>query len=261
MSNKSVIKRNFSKNACYYDRHSGIQVECARRLIDSIKGEIFYNILEIGCGTGVYTRLLYEEYENARITAVDISGAMVEEARKRIRHNTPCFAVADVEHMELEQKFDLITSNACLQWLEHPERTFSRLAQALSDSGVMCFSSYGPETFVEFEMVLREMFGQNQWLSSRSFLSKEILTDMVGRHFDSFDIHEEYFKVDFTSLYEFLQDIKRSGARGYGLAGNVYLGRGLIKRLEKLYIERFGGIVATHHVYFCKAAKSKGLYE
>jgi len=260
MSDKGVIKQNFSKNACYYDRHSGIQGECARRLIDSIKGEKFYNILEIGCGTGIYTQLLCEEHEDARITAVDISREMLEEARKRLWDKSPRFIVADVEHLELEQKFDLVTSNASLQWLERPDRTFGRLARSLSDNGVMCFSIYGPETFVEFETVLRELFGKDQWLSSAGFLSNNILKDTVGRHFDSFDIHEESFKVDFSSLLEFLQDIKRSGARGYGLAGEIYLGKGMIKRMEELYIERFGGIAATHHVYFCKAGKLKGLY-
>ncbi len=260
MSHKDIIKRNFSKNARYYDRHSGIQAECAKRLIDSILGEKFYNILEIGCGTGTYTRLLCEEYENARITAVDISLEMVEKARKRLKDRPPCFVVADAEHLELDQKFDLITSNASLQWLEHPDGTFSRLARSLSDNGVLCFSIYGPETFVEFEAVLREFFGKDRWLSSAGFLSDNILKNSVGRHFDNFDIQEESFNVNFPSLLEFLQDIKRSGARGYGLAGDIYLGKGMIKRLEEIYIGKFGGISATHHIYFCKALKTKGLY-
>ncbi|MCK4851740.1 MAG: methyltransferase domain-containing protein [Candidatus Omnitrophica bacterium] len=258
---KDLITRNFSRNAPHYDRHSGIQAGCARRLMELIRGERFHRVLEIGCGTGIYTRLLREEYPDAEITAVDISEAMVNTAGEKLRGMGLRLMVADGEHLPLGRGFDLITSNASFQWFEDPDAGIRRFSRALSpERGVMCFSQYGPETFTEFENILSESLGKEQWLSSRGFITGDMLKDIMERYFDILDFREEHFEASFTSLLDFLRDMNRSGARGRGLNGKARLGKRLIEDLERTYLDRFGGIIATHHVYFCKARRAGGAH-
>ena len=52
---KCVIKRNFARGARHYDKHSSVQKECAEKLLELVGEGSRSRILEIGCGTGVYT--------------------------------------------------------------------------------------------------------------------------------------------------------------------------------------------------------------
>ena len=56
-----------------------------------------------------------------------------------------------------------------------------------------------------------------------------------------------------VKLWDFVKDVKHSGTRGEGLGSSTFLGKYAIREMERTYIEKFGSIVATHHVYFCKA--------
>ena len=110
---KSVIQDNFSRNACSYDNHSSVQAGCAERLSalvsDLAPGG---DILEIGCGTGIFTSKLAGLYRDARITAMDISEEMVNIARRKVPGGNIRFVTTDGGKISAEEKFDLIVSNA-----------------------------------------------------------------------------------------------------------------------------------------------------
>ena len=110
---------------------------------------------------------------------------------------------------------------------------------------------YGPETFREFKEVLGLHLGPRQWLTSSRFAEKDRVEFILGKYFRNFELYEENYSVDFFSIWDFLQNIKKSGSRGDGLGG-VFLGKYTIKEMEKTYVEKFGSVRATHHVYFCR---------
>ena len=119
----------------------------------------------------------------------------------------------------------------------------------------MYFSIYGPETFYEFQEVLEAYFGESSWLSSSKFVAQEILQRIFEEHFNVLEFREKVYKARFPSLLDFLRDIKFSGTSGEGLDGRVYLGKETLKDLEKIYMEKFDGINATHQVFFCGLKK------
>ena len=248
---KKVIKNNFSKSAVTYEDHSAVQKRCAERLIDLIDLDYFPRILEIGCGTGVYTRLLEERYPDAEITSIDISEDMINVAKEKTKSDRVRFEVSDGEHFKGEKKFDLITSNASFQWFENLDRAFSSFAGNLSHEGVLCFSMYGPQTFREFKEVLGEHLGPRQWLSSSRFVEKDHVEGVLSNYFKRFELQEENYNVDFFSIWDFLHNIKKSGARGEGLGG-AFVGKYALREMERTYIEKFGAVTATHHIYFCR---------
>ena len=251
---KRTIKRNFSKSALTYDDHAAVQRKCADVLLGLVKGGNFQRILEVGCGTGTYTQLLSDECREAKITAVDISKEMIDVAKKKVMGKNISFVVDDGEYLPINgSKLDLITSNAVFQWFEDLRGTLKTFSEALDKKGMLCFSMYGPETFKEFEEVLGMHFGERRRLSSSRFASKKDLEKVLKGHFRKFELWEEFYNVDFVSLWDFMQAIKQSGARGYGLGDGIFLGKQIIKGLEKTYIEKYKGVIATHHVYFCKA--------
>ena len=73
--------------------------------------------LDIGCGTGEFSRLLAKRFE--RVVAIDLSPNMIEVAKQRSKQFSNIdFQVADVLHWEFpSEKFDVIFSIATLHHL------------------------------------------------------------------------------------------------------------------------------------------------
>lgn len=124
---KEKIKEGFSKVALTYDSYAQVQREAGQILIEKIKNKKFYNILEIGCGTGIYTLLLSEYFPDAKIFAIDFSPKMLQVASKKIKSKNIKFLLLDGENIgeflhksfdsaSTKAGFDLITSNSVFQW-------------------------------------------------------------------------------------------------------------------------------------------------
>ncbi len=92
--------------------------------------------LDIGCGTGAFSRLLATHSE--RVLALDLSPNMIGLARERsARFPNIDFRVADVTAMELPAgKFDCIATIATLHHLP-AEEVLSKLKRALRPGGVL----------------------------------------------------------------------------------------------------------------------------
>ncbi|MFH1846047.1 MAG: malonyl-ACP O-methyltransferase BioC [Candidatus Omnitrophota bacterium] len=249
---KDIVNANFSKSAVSYDYHATVQKKCGQMLIEEIGDRPFRRILEIGCGTGTYTQMLKNTYKDAFITAVDISDDMINVAKNKFFDEQISFLSNDGEQLKFKDRFDLITSNASLQWFEDLGGTFEFFNDILAENGMVCFSMYGPETFRELKEVLSVHYGARKWLTSSRFISLERTKSFLERHFGSFELKEEHLEVEFLSLWDFLSNIKHSGTRGQGLGKSFFLGKYAIREMERTYIEKFGGITATHHVFFCK---------
>ncbi|HEX9205991.1 MAG TPA: methyltransferase domain-containing protein, partial [Candidatus Deferrimicrobiaceae bacterium] len=105
MPDPAVLLR-FSASAARYDAHAHAQRLSARDLLAwtvasipaSFRGRRL-RILEPGCGTGLYTRMLLDAFPGASVVGVDISEAMVRVARRRIGDARVRFAVADAEEI------------------------------------------------------------------------------------------------------------------------------------------------------------------
>ncbi|HEY7729022.1 MAG TPA: methyltransferase domain-containing protein, partial [Candidatus Eisenbacteria bacterium] len=110
-----AVLRRFSANAARYDAHAHAQRLSARDLLAFTRRTLperfgpGRRILEPGCGTGLYTRMILDSFPGAAVFGVDISAAMVRLARTRIGEPRARFAVADAEEFA-SGSYDLVTS-------------------------------------------------------------------------------------------------------------------------------------------------------
>ena len=85
LKTSSSVSARFAAAAKTYDLVSGVQRAVAEKLSAFLPPpEATCTVLEIGCGTGLFTELLTKRFPLASIDAVDISGPMIDAARKRI---------------------------------------------------------------------------------------------------------------------------------------------------------------------------------
>ncbi|MEK7849849.1 MAG: malonyl-ACP O-methyltransferase BioC [Candidatus Omnitrophota bacterium] len=248
---KQAVIRNFSKAARTYDKYADIQKQAARELVSRIPENGFCNILEIGCGTGIYTRLLRERFPCASLKAVDISCEMVKVAKARLKDAKIAFIVADAEKALSGSAYDLITSNACFQWFEDLQKALLKYRDKLKSGGMLSFTVFGPKTFWELSEVFKTAFPDTR-LAAAQFDSQEKLNSLLEKDFKDVAIDEIRYCEKFDSLRDLLEKIKHTGTSGHG---NEFLGPKCFKDLEKVYQEKFGRIQATHQVFFCHCHK------
>ena len=60
----------------------------------------------------------------------------------------------------LEEKWDLIVSNATLQWFHRPVEGLSFARKALSSSGILLMSTFGADTFRELQVSFEKAYEQ-----------------------------------------------------------------------------------------------------
>lgn len=99
-------------------------------------------ILDIGCGPGNSTAELLKRFPNAQITGIDYSGAMIERAKNECpgAEFIVCDAGGDMSSLGT---FDLVFSNASLQWIPNHERLFNKIFPMLRRGGA--FASQIPQ--------------------------------------------------------------------------------------------------------------------
>ena len=244
------------KKARLYDKYANIQHEAANSLIkEENAGSAIVRVLEIGCGTGNYTRFLTEKFNRASIIAVDKSKNMVEAAKKKLEGKNLEFVVADAEKLEFGGGFDLITSNAAFQWFKDFERAMLNYKNALTENGVILFSIFGPATFWELGHSLKAVLGSHIKIDAADFLKKDEIEMTMKRYFRDVVVKEEAVKETFDSLAELLNKIRRTGDWGDAVKNTFLWKRDAFKKTEEIYKSNFGKIEASYQIFFCRGIK------
>jgi len=144
MTNQSKAKHDFNKLADSYDSWYGSAVG---QMCDRLEKKAFDNLignhnggkqlLEIGCGTGHWSRYFGEK--GFEVTGIDVSEEMIKTAnRKNIPH---ChFQVADAHSLSFfDNSFDIAVAITTLEFSENPEKIISEMARCVKPKGKLLF--------------------------------------------------------------------------------------------------------------------------
>lgn len=95
------------------------------------------SIIDIGCGPGNSTAVLAKKFPSAHIIGADNSKNMVEKAK--YQYPSLDFILFDAENdfPELKEKFDVVFSNACIQWVPNHRKLLTDMMSVLKDNGIM----------------------------------------------------------------------------------------------------------------------------
>lgn len=104
-------------------------------LIDRINPVEPKTIIDIGCGPGNSTQVLGRRWPKAEITGLDSSVAMIKKAKQDYPHQE--WIVADALTYASEIKYDIVFSNAAIQWISNHEDLLKRFYGMLSDDGLV----------------------------------------------------------------------------------------------------------------------------
>ncbi|MCD7803814.1 MAG: methyltransferase domain-containing protein [Oscillospiraceae bacterium] len=90
-------------------------------------------VLDIGCGPGNSTAVLKAVFPGARILGIDTSQDMIDKAKRA--YPDIDFDLGDAR--EIADEYDLLFSNACLQWIPDHKDFIPYLMSKLNDGGML----------------------------------------------------------------------------------------------------------------------------
>lgn len=218
MIDKSLVKKRFAKSLKTYDDNAIVQKQMAEKLIDLLPKKEFNSVLEIGCATGLLTKQIVSKLSFSTFNANDI----VAEAENYVKDIIPTtkFIYGDIEEINIEEKYDLIISNACLQWCSNIEETILKLKKSLNEGGILAVSIFGKDNLKE----LNEIFNIPTKTIDTTKLPKDTL------------VIEETINMFFDTPIDVLKHIKLTGANAIK---EMKLTKSILKDFEEKYYKKF----------------------
>ncbi len=239
------IVESFAARAGSYESHAGLQSAVAARLAGFLPELERPRVLELGCGTGLFSRHLVRRYRQGRFVMTDAAPAMIAECRRNL--SGPGAADISYEVMDAGQAsghagLDLIVSSMTLHWLADPVASLERLRGLLAPGGLLLYATLGPESFAEWRAGLASCGLEN------GLAEIQPLPGVAD---------EEKFTPD-TGTLSFLRRMKAVG----GLTprqGYHRLSPGALRRAIRATDSQFGGRVTWHIVYGAVSAPEASL--
>lgn len=265
--NVNNVRRAFSGATSSYDEHAELQREIGRRLLAHLEFTKINptNVLDIGCGTGFFTRLLAEKYKKAHIYATDISENMVCHTRAQHAKRLPWqrkyqHCVSDAISLPFKKaSFDLVTSNLAMQWVPEAQAMMQEMRRVLKPGGLILFSTFGRRTLTELKQTLAHINPEHA-SSVLPFADVMSLGNSLGEcavedHVTDTDL----FTLTYPNTLALMRELKGLGASAkaiQGRGGGLY-GRALLRDIESYYTESFqhedGRIHATFEALYAQA--------
>ncbi|WP_165087920.1 methyltransferase domain-containing protein [Neisseria yangbaofengii] len=144
---KQRIAARFAAATPHYDRHAEAQKIIHGELdkwLTLYAPEHVAQILEIGCGTGLFSRLLAQRFPQAKLVLNDLDAACAPDGQ----HNRPSeteYRFGDAEAIDLGSGYGIIASASALQWLAQPAVFVQRAAHMLVSDGLLLFNTFTPD--------------------------------------------------------------------------------------------------------------------
>lgn len=124
-------------NPNQYLKFQSCRIQPAIDLVSRIELESPKIIIDLGCGTGTSTGVLRAQWPNAKIIGIDSSSEMLEEAQRT--DSSVEWIQTDLNDWQPNRTYDLIFSNAALQWIKSVEGLLSLAIDSLSNNGAVAF--------------------------------------------------------------------------------------------------------------------------
>lgn len=173
-------------------------------------------VIDIGCGPGNSTSVLKSVFPNAKILGIDTSPDMINKAKKT--YPDIDFIVGDAR--DIQDKYDLIFSNACLQWIPDHKKFIPYLMSRLSAGGTLAVQipMNGEEPLFR---IIRDVVSESDYsfdlsqLIRQWTLNPDEYYEILSGCSSSFQIWETVYYHDLPNCEAMLEWVKGTHIRPY----------------------------------------------
>ncbi|WP_113661640.1 methyltransferase domain-containing protein [Pedobacter nanyangensis] len=170
--------------------------------------------IDLGCGTGEQTALLSEKFRNSSFTGIDSSAEMLAQS-KRFENERLHFRLGTIEQeVKLATRYDLVFSNAALQWVDQHELLFPKLVTLLHTGGQLAIQMPVQKENV-LNQILANLVGEEpyashleNWHRDSPVLSMDDYAQILFDHgLSNIQIFQKVYPIiaqDHDALYNFI---------------------------------------------------------
>lgn len=205
IADTDTVARRFHKASDSYDTHAIAQYSSAIKLAGLLGDRQLPDnpeVLEIGCGTGLFTREYARVIHPKKATFVDIT-------------TTGPFAIAPEEEYVVEdaerwierqeRAWDIIVSASAIQWFADIPRFLHLCSERLREDGVIAISTFLPGNMEELDAYRPAPLRYPRANELRNWLERD---------FEDVKVIEDEIRVEFKSVREMLMHLKHTGVGG-----------------------------------------------
>lgn len=193
---------NFYKKYDVYDKNAIVQRKTAEKLLKLSKEYFnkrnFESVYEIGCGTGIFTRMFLKNFKAEKIILNDIFDV------KKFLHDIDYtkFILKDMDREDFP-RVSLILSSSVFQW----SKNFEDLVKNISKScRYLVFSIYLEDNLPEIK---------KHFSISLNYMTAEEIENILKKYFKNIKKESEIFIENFNSPIEVLRHLKNTGVTGF----------------------------------------------
>lgn len=238
MNPKTEVCKAFNRHASEYEQAAKVQNEIGQRLFDrlSLLKITPRYVLDLGCGTGLFTTQLKKRYPQAQVIALDLAYGMLLQAKQKQKLWRK-WPLVNADMMRLpfaDRVFDLVFANQVIHWSQPLQVVLKELHRVMNVHGCVMFSTLGPDTFKEL---------RDSWRSADVYEHTNEFADMhdigdelVRENFLDPVIDMELLAVHYKSVAQLIRSLKSQGVRNINPKRNHGLtGCQAWKKFEKNY--------------------------
>lgn len=207
-------------NSVQYLKFAKERTQPAIDLANKIPLEDPQMAIDIGCGPGNSTRVLADRFPHARVMGVDNSPNMIGKAKKMQTDLEFRLFDASKDFDTMDQTFDIVFSNACIQWVPDHPVLLRNMMGLLREGGVLAVQV--PMNFQEpVHRILEELSTSEKWKSHfshvRTFytLEQREYFDLLAEISSDFSIWETIYCHRMPSHESIIEWYKSTGLRPY----------------------------------------------
>jgi trans-aconitate 2-methyltransferase len=197
-----------------YNQFKNIRFKPFFDLADLITDANDMKAIDLGCGTGEQTAFLAEKFPQATFIGIDSSSEMLEKS-KSLENERLHFRQATTEEvLESNESWDLIFSNAALQWSDNHHKLFPKLISKLNHNGQLAIQMpYQPGNILNqilFEMAGEEPFKTqlNNWNRPSAVLTiDEYAQILFDNGIEDLNLSQKVYPIiaeDHETLFNFI---------------------------------------------------------
>jgi trans-aconitate 2-methyltransferase len=203
-----------------YARFAAERARPCLDLIAAITVEPPRRIADLGCGPGNSTAMLAKRWPTAEILGLDTSAEMLEAAR--VTELGAKFEQTDISEWAAQRgEWDIVFSNAALQWVPQHDAVFSKLVQRVRQGGALAVQMPA-DMQAPAHVVAREMATSTEWRTQFAATprgwhvhSADFYYDLLSPHAHRLDLWTTDYFHALPSVEEIAEWYRGSGLRPY----------------------------------------------
>lgn len=177
-------------------------------------------IVDIGCGPGNSTNVLAQRFPNAHVLGVDFSQNMIDSARAAYPQLEFAICDASKDLPMLGDGFDIVFSNACIQWVPGHPKLLREMMALLNEGGILAVQSPLQNELL-MQKIVKETAKREKWSgkfpqeSAFYNLSQSEYYDLLSEISSDFSMWETVYYHSMKSHNYILEWYRSTGLRPY----------------------------------------------